>query len=108
MRTLVATALLAYAKADETSLMQEKVKRSNKLAADSNRADSISRLLDTAVTMIKNGVTPDVITFVDATTQDINEEVLIAIQSEHDIDQAYINNLCQDLLAVASCWLRLM
>ena len=27
--------------------------------------------------MIKNGVTPDVITFVDATTQDINEELFI-------------------------------
>merc|ERR1719199_2110914 len=38
--------------------------------------------------MIKNGVTPDVITFVDATNQDINEEVLVAIQSEHDIDQS--------------------
>merc|ERR1719199_208256 len=48
--------------------------------------------------MIKNGVTPDVITFVDATNQDINEEVLVAIQSEHDIDQAYINGLCQDFL----------
>ena len=35
--------------------------------------------------MIKNGVTPDVITFVDATNQDINEEVLVAIQSERDI-----------------------
>merc|ERR1719199_947746 len=48
--------------------------------------------------MIKNGVTPDVITFVDATNQDINEEVLVAIQSKHDIDQAYINSLCQDFL----------
>ena len=45
--------------------------------------------------MIKNGVTPDVITLVDATTQDINEEVSIVIQSEHDIDQAYIS---QDFL----------
>ena len=79
--------------------MQEKVKRSNKLAADSpSRQDSTSKLLDTAVNMIKNGVTPDVITFVDATAQDINEDVFIAIQSEHDIDQAYIHSVCQDFL----------
>jgi hypothetical protein len=102
MRTLAATALLAYANADETSLMQDKVKRSSstKLSASadstSNRQESTSKLLDTAVTMIKNGVTPDVITFVDATNQDINEEVLVAIQNEHDIDQAYIDNLCAD------------
>jgi Notch-like protein len=101
MRTLAYPALLAYASADETSLMQHQV-RANKLSASSesksNRQDSTSKLLDTAVTMIKNGVTPDVITFVDATNQDINEEVLVAIQSEHDIDQAYINSLCQDFL----------
>ena len=100
MRTLVAAAFVASARADETSLMQDLVKRSasNKLSADATRQDSTSKLLDTAVNMIKNGVTPDVITFVDATTQDINEEVLIAIQSEHDIDQAYINSLCQDFM----------
>merc|ERR1719409_2484364 len=106
MRTLVATALAAYAaNADETSLMQDLVKRaaSNKLSVDSktSRQDSTKKLLDTAVNMIKNGVTPDVITFVDATNQDINEEVLVAIQSEHDIDQAYINGLCQDFLNAA-------
>jgi len=103
MKTFVATALLAYASADETSLMQHlKLSASNKLSASSgaksSRQDSTSKLLDTAVKMIKNGVTPDVITFVDATNQDINEEVLVAIQSEHDIDQAYINSLCQDFL----------
>jgi len=99
MRTFAATALLAYAKADETSLMQERLRASNKLVtSESSRQDSTKKLLDTAVNMIKNGVTPDVITFVDATTQDINEQVLVAIQSEHDIDQAYINDLCQDFL----------
>jgi hypothetical protein len=104
MRTLVASALLVYANADETSLMQDLVKRSasSKLSASvdstSNRQDSTSKLLDTAVNMIKNVVTPDVITFVDATNQDINDEVLVAIQSEHDIDQAYIDGLCQDFL----------
>jgi len=99
MRTLVAAALVASARADETSLMQERLRSSKQMAvAESSRQESTSKLLDTAVNMIKNGVTPDVITFVDATNQDINEEVLVAIQSEHDIDQAYINNLCQDFL----------
>jgi hypothetical protein len=103
MRTLVATALVAYASADETSLMQDLVKRStsSQLSASdgkTNRHDSTSKLLETAVKMIKNGVTPDVITFVDSTNQEINEQVLVAIQNEHDTDQAYIDNLCQDFL----------
>jgi len=59
-----------------------------------NRHDSTSKLLETAVKMIKNGVTPDVITFVDSTNQESNEQVLVAIQNEHDTDQAYIDNLC--------------
>jgi len=98
MKTFAAAAVVAYATADETSLMQGLAKRSvaTKLETSSNRQASTSKLLDTAVNMIKNGVTPDVITFVDATNQDINEEVLIAIQSEHDIDQRYIDGLCQD------------
>jgi hypothetical protein len=99
MRTLVAAAILAYANSDEVSLMQDRVKRSSSLAASdslSSRHDSTSKLLETAVKMIKNGVTPDVITFVDSTNQEINEQVLVAIQNEHDTDQAYINNLCQD------------
>jgi hypothetical protein len=98
MRTFAAAAIVAYAKADETSLMQDLMKRSvtTKLEASSTRQDSTSKLLDTAVNMIKNGVTPAVITFVDATNQDINEEMLGLIQSEHDIDQAYIDGLCQD------------
>jgi hypothetical protein len=101
MRTLVAAALVAHAGADETSLMQDLVKRStsSQLGASdgqTSRHDSTSKLLETAVKMIKNGVTPDVITFVDSTNQEINEQVLVAIQNEHDTDQAYINNLCQD------------
>jgi len=101
MRTLVASALLAYANADETSLMQDMVKRSTSAqlsASDgkTNRQDSTAKLLETAVKMIKNGVTPDVITFVDSTNQEINEQVLVAIQNEHNTDQAYIDTLCQD------------
>ena len=96
MRTLVAPALLAYANGDVTSLMQRST--SAKLSTDTqtNRHDSTSKLLETAVKMIKNGVTPDVITFVDSTNQEIDEQVLVAIQNEHDTDQQYIDNLCQD------------
>jgi len=103
MRTLVAASLLAYAKADETSLMQDLVKRStsSQLSASddkTSRQDSTAKLLETVVNMIKNCFTPDVITFVDSTYQDISEQVLVAIQNEHDIDQAHIDNLCQDFL----------
>jgi len=99
MRTLVAGALLAYANSDEVSLMQDRVKKSASVVASdglSSRHDSTSKLLETAVKMIKNGVTPDVITFVDSTNQEINEQVLVAIQNEHDTDQAYIDSLCED------------
>jgi len=75
--------------------MQERVQRVSLSAeSKSNRQDSTSKLLETAVNMIKNGVTPDVIEFVDSTNAEINDSVLVAIQSEHDIDQAYINSLC--------------
>jgi len=101
MRTLVATAILAYAKADETSLMQDLVKRSSSSqlstgmeTSKTSRRDSTSKLLETAVTMIKNGVTPDVITFVDATSSEIEDEVLVAIQNEHDSDQLAIDGVC--------------
>jgi len=101
MRTLVAAALVCYADAEEISLMQNLVKRSTSTlfgASDgvSSRKDSTSTLLETTVNMIKNGVTPDVITFVDSTNQEIEQQVLVAIQNEHDVDQAYINNLCQE------------
>lgn len=98
MRTLAATAAFVCANADETSLMQDLVTRSsssNKLEVKTSRQDSASKLLDTAVNMVKNGVTPDVISFVDATNADINESVLKAIIDEHEIDQNYINDLCE-------------
>jgi len=98
MRTLAATAAFVCANADETSLMQDLVTRSsssNKLEVGTSRKDSASKLLDTAVNMVKNGVTPDVITFVDATNADINESVLQAIKDEHQLDQNYIDDLCE-------------
>merc|ERR1719453_1509569 len=46
--------------------------------------------------MIKNGVTPAVMTFVDETNRYITDDVLNAISHSHDVDQDYINDLCQD------------
>jgi len=103
MRTLVAAALLACAKADETSLMQDVVKRSasSQLSAiddtqstTGKHSASTSRLLDTAVKMIKSGVTPDVVSFVDSTNTEINENVLTAILSAHSTAQNWIDELC--------------
>jgi hypothetical protein len=101
MRTFAATAAFLCAQADETSLMQDLVTRSSsgKLEAKSSRQDASSKLLETAVNMVKNGVTPDVITFVDATNTDINESVLAAIIREHDKDQNFINDICAQFTA---------
>ena len=71
MRTLNAAALVALASAGETSLMQERVQSAD---AKTSRQDSTSKLLETAVNMIKNGVTPDVIEFVDSTNAEINDQ----------------------------------
>ena len=94
MRTLVAPALLAYASADETSLMQSSVKSSNKLSTDVSRKESTNALLETAVNMIKNGVTPAVIDFVDA-TQGTIQEAYSAILAAHTDEQEFLDNLCQ-------------
>ena len=66
MRTF-ATAAFLRAQADETSLMQDLVTRSSsgKWEAKSSRQDASSNLLEIAVNMVKKGVTPDVITFVE-------------------------------------------
>lgn len=103
MKTLAATALFACTNAaEETSLMQNLVTRSSShgqldvrggaSASKQARADNTDRLLETATKMIKNGVTPDVVSFVDSTVAEINEEVLPAIQSEHDSDQQFVND----------------
>jgi len=100
MKTLAATALFACTNAaEETSLMQNLVTRSSShgqldvtraSASKQARADNTERLLETATKMIKNGVTPDVVSFVDSTIAEINEEVLPAIQREHDNDQQFV------------------
>jgi len=103
MKTLVATALLAYANADETSLLQRSA-TSNKLAVTSEikAKDSTAKLLDSAVAMIKNGVTPDVITFVDSTNEAIDggeESALQTIRDAHQREQEEMYRLYDSLQA---------
>merc|ERR1719453_362536 len=47
----------------------------------------------TATKMMKNGATPDVITFIETTITEVNQDVLGAIVDEHHRDQQLINDL---------------
>lgn len=97
MKTLLAAALALGARSqDETSLMQGLARRvEGKLGVPSadTRGDTTAKLMETATKMLKSGVTPDVITFIETTITDIETEVLTAIQTEHEQDQADIYRL---------------
>jgi len=54
---------------------------------------SSSKLLDSAVQMVKNGATPDVQEFIGATTSEIENDIMVQIQAEHDADQTYVDLL---------------
>jgi len=60
---------------------------------ESSRKEGTARLMETATRMMKNGATPDVIVFIEATISEINDDVLVAIQDEHDRDQQLIDGL---------------
>jgi len=55
------------------------------------RKDTTARLMETATKMMKNGVTPDVVNFIETTITEINQNVLGSIVDEHNTDQAAIN-----------------
>jgi len=104
MKTLFVAGLAACAQSqDETSLMQGLAQRiDSKLSVTDmgtreGRKDATERLMETATKMMKNGVTPDVVTFIDATLAEINNTVLPAILDEHQIDQDEIDRLLEDL-----------
>jgi len=104
MKTLVAAFVCANA-LDETSLMQNLVTRSSgKLdlsqMSTAERGDKNARLLETAVNMIKNGVTPDVVEFVDATLANIETDVLPWIRSAHTEQQNYLKQNCEEWHAI--------
>merc|ERR1740115_298954 len=99
--SLIVTALLLCSPSDatleETSLMQGLVARHNALSSDSSakasRQDATATLMETATKMMKNGATPDVITFIETTITEVNSEVLGRITDEHYRDQQLVNDM---------------
>jgi len=98
MKSLIATALLFCSQSDatleETSLMQGLVQRHNQLSTP-NRNDATAKLMETATKMMKNGATPDVITFIETTINEVNQNILGVIVDEHNRDQALIDGLLE-------------
>jgi hypothetical protein len=96
MKSLITTAALLLcsdATQDETSLMQGLMPRSSKPDAKAARKDATAKLMETATKMMKNGATPDVVTFIETTITEVNSNVLSAIVDEHHRDQSLINQL---------------
>jgi len=88
MRILFAT-LFATAAADETSLMQNVIKPS----LLEKKKPAVASLMESAKSFLKNGATPDVVEFADATLQEIEAIVIPAIINESLSDQAFIYSL---------------
>jgi hypothetical protein len=53
--------------------------------------ESTAKLLETATNMLKNGVTPDVVQFLESTITEIETAILPVITDEHNRDQARVN-----------------
>merc|ERR1719444_73778 len=58
-----------------------------------SRTDATAKLMETATRMMKNGATPDVITFIETTITEVNRDVLGVIVNEHNTDQQLINDI---------------
>jgi hypothetical protein len=80
----------AAAVSDETSLMQGV--KPQQVSAKEDKSKSVSNLLETAKTMLKNGATSDVVEFATDTLNEIMTEVLPAIEHSHASDQALIDS----------------
>jgi hypothetical protein len=97
MKSLIATACLLLqtdATVEETSLMQSLVARRGQLSPElTSRKDATAKLMETATKMMKNGATPDVVTFIETTITEVNRDVLGVIVQEHHEDQQLINDL---------------
>jgi len=59
------------------------------------RKDATAKLMETATKMMKNGATPDVITFIETTITEVNQNILGVIVDEHFRDQALIDGLLE-------------
>jgi len=74
--------------------MQGLVARRGQLTPESSsRKDTTAKLMETATKMMKNGVTPDVVTFIETTITEVNRDILGVIVDEHHNDQNLINTL---------------
>jgi len=97
MKSLIASACLlinSHAVVEETSLMQGLVARRGQISPEAtSRKDATAKLMETATKMMKNGATPDVITFIETTITEVNRDVLGVIVNEHNTDQQLINDI---------------
>jgi len=75
--------------------MQGLVAKRNMAPEPTSRKDATAKLMETATKMMKNGATPDVLTFIDTTLNEVRSDVLGVIVEEHWRDQ----QLIWDLLA---------
>jgi len=108
MKTLLAAALVVSGHSqDETSLMQGLARRvEGKLGADGNsKRHDTAKLMETATKMLKNGagVTPDVVTFIEETLDDLNG-VLTPITDAHRSDQARIADIVSQMDAAVATY----
>jgi hypothetical protein len=62
------------------------------------RKDATTKLMETATNMMKNGVTPDVVVFIEDTIAEVTQKVLGSIVREHHRDQAIIDEDVQDIV----------
>jgi len=82
----------ATALSDETSLMQGiKPQQVSPKAEKEDKSKAIANLLQSATSMLKNGATPDVVDFAQATLTEITTIVLPAIEEAHAADQTLID-----------------
>jgi len=70
-------------------------------AAAATKKPAVAALMESAKSFLKNGVTPDVVDFADATLAEVSGVVIPAIENESITDQAFVMNLhsrFQDIL----------
>ena len=73
--------------------MQGMVAKRNLAPESTSRKDATAKLMETATKMMKNGATPDVVTFIETTITEVNRDVLGVIVEEHHFDQDLIDEL---------------
>lgn len=110
MKSLIATASLLCSHASRqtmeegASLMQGLLARHSQLTVSDTsnttmevRKDATTKLMETATSMMKNGVTPDVVVFIENTISEITQKVMGGIVREHDSDQRQIDEDLKNL-----------